>query len=150
MKTTEVIVEILVIGFGPLVSLAICIVVFPPSTAIDIPSSPVPILIATGCVFCYVFGVIVDRVADAALSSYEKRIRSIVLKGYGSQLSDFQDMRSYVYQEIPHVREWAEYGRIRLRVSRGWVVNALLILGSLILMHIQSKDFFIGKSFRTN
>lgn len=127
MKTTEVFVEILIIGFGPVVAAIVGVHSLSAATFVGIFKLHPSIVIVVGSIVCFIFGVVIDRISDSLLSNYEMGLRQSVLRSAGETVS-FQELRSRVYVAVPHIREWAEYGRVRLRVCRGWVVNIVLIV----------------------
>ena len=117
MKTTEVIVEILVIGFGPLLIVVVWGESSSNSASNQLLNMHPSLVIVVGSIFCYVAGIVVDRVADFVFSFYEDKIRTDVLTKFGMRSADFQGMRSYVYNEIPHIMTWAEYGLSLIHIS---------------------------------
>jgi hypothetical protein len=95
------------------------------------------VLIAT-----YLFGMIVDRVGDAVFSRREAIIR--LQEGFGSA-RDYQRARSTIYDDNEPLRDWFSYQRSRFRISRGWIVNSLLLAAVLPLIQANSdSDCTIG------
>ena len=130
MKSTNLFVELLVIGFGAIGWILLIILsVFGYEWLLKINlknissiSSFVPILAVT-----YVLGIIVDRVADQlALRStikinnknYDKKTRPIPF---------YEDRRLVLSTDSP-IAGLLQYGRSRARICRGWAFNSIIIL----------------------
>ena len=129
MKTTAVVVELALIGFAAVFS--VFSLLYPhdsPIIPILLGLSPV-LLVSTVVIFSYVLGIILDRIADAVLNGLEDELR---LK-CASSLEDFRDMRSAVFRDSEHVKEWLVYSRQRVRVSRGWAIVSPLLAFSVFL-----------------
>lgn len=129
MKTTEIIVELVVIGLGPLAMvLAFAVSADIPIVEIGPPNAVYSLLMALS--FCYVLGIIFDRVADSIFSNAEDKVRRSMF----SSVEEFQIARSLVNKNSEHIAGWGEYGRIRLRVARGWALNSALMACALPAM----------------
>ncbi len=134
MTTTHLFVELLVIGFGALAWILVCTATFfdfdLSSTNAYLPSlgALLPLL----CI-AYVLGILVDRVADWIFDRlWDKNQRRSI---YGHDAKDkiqyFNDRRTLIV-EGPELWQLVEYGRSRLRICRGWTLNALALTTSLI------------------
>lgn len=131
MSTTSLFVELLVIGSGVFVWLILLLfaaygVDVLPLTQTVVLVSAVPVLS-----LIYVLGIVWDRVADALFSR---------LWADGLRHSQFNDIGEYynarrlILTQSSQLSELLEYGRSRLRICRGWTLNAPLIGISLNLL----------------
>lgn len=130
MNTTNVFVELLVIGLGPLTALILLVLIaLDPGTMrlADVMATSsslaliVPMLAAT-----YILGIIVDRVADELFGSFgSKRIRH----RYFEDDDEYHDARRTIIYHSELMYRLRQYGRSRMRICRGWAVNAVLLVG---------------------
>lgn len=128
MNTTDLFVEILVIGVGAFTWLAMLMLsAFGYSDVLPSQIFSIPALLPV-IALVYVLGILTDRIADIL---FEKLfINSIRKKYYANTKQHFEDRRTIlVYSE--RLSELLEYGRSKLRIVRGWALNFLLILVSL-------------------
>ncbi len=128
MNTTNVFVELLVIGLGALVAglLVLGVAMEPgvlhPGALVEAGTSLavfVPLLAAA-----YVLGILVDRLADRVFAGWASRIRH---RHFESDDAYHDARRTIVYYSEPMYRI-RQYGRSRMRICRGWAVNAVLLL----------------------
>jgi len=132
MDSKEIIVELIVIGFGFMVFtilMGLHINKQAIELLLDLPSALSLFFIS---ITCYVSGVIIDRMADRLFSFPEDYVR----KNSMTNDVDFKDARSEVFSISPHVKEWIEYGRIRIRVVRGWSLNLIAIILLIVWDHL--------------
>lgn len=130
MSTTDLFVEIIVIGVGAtiwivLLALSIFGYSWVPSGQVFSLASLLPILAIT-----YVLGIVTDRVADTL---FDKLWKPSLAQQFYQQDGDDYDDRRYIYLRSEQLAHLLEYGRSRLRICRGWTLNSLLILGSFNL-----------------
>ena len=127
MNTTSVFVELIVIGTGPavcmaLIGLRIFDISWDKALYGNNLSLPVLFLFLS---LVYVFGIVTDRIADFIFDKWWKeKLRKKVYKKYGA---DFDDRRT-IYIHSGRLGDLLEYGRSRIRISRGWVLNSVLIV----------------------
>jgi hypothetical protein len=90
----------------------------------------------------YIFGIIMDRLSDELFDWLfplrEKHFNSI---------DEHRIALSTVYVKAPNLIKLYEYGRMRTRIFRNWVVNGLLILLSL-LVFCWTSDFIESQTNR--
>jgi hypothetical protein len=124
MGTTELFVELIVIGIGA----AIWIVLgtfslfgftWVPKEILSVPTL-IPFLSLV-----YIVGIVTDRIADVL---FEAIWAPKLLKKYYSSSIAPRDDRRLIYSTNPFLANLMEYGRSRLRICRGWAFNAVLIL----------------------
>jgi hypothetical protein len=143
MKTTELFVELVVVGFGallwiPLTLLSIFGYSWIPSGVWDISLTQalaiiaiVPVLVIT-----YVFGILIDRLGDLVFDPFDAKIR----QEYFTE-PEHQRARTIIYVQSESLSTWFHYVRSRLRICRGWALNSLfcaLSLNALIWSRVPS------------
>lgn len=146
MKTTEVVVELVVVGSGFLAVIGVVIAEYykwtPPT---EVLTNPVFLGLSL-FVSSYVMGILVDRVADALFSPVEDYWR----KNQFGSVKKYQQSRISSYESSEVLRDWGQYSRVRARVCRGWCVNtALFLLVLFFILKIRSFDiyFLAGATF---
>lgn len=133
MTTTSLFVELVIIGIGAFlwVFLILSGVIgyswipfekIAPLRELIVLAALLPVLSIT-----YVFGIVVDRIADSAFSVWDKKLRD----KYFIESTDYQQARTIIYDQSQSLRDWFQYGRSRLRVCRGWAINAVLCVFGL-------------------
>lgn len=143
MNTTNLFIEILIIGLGSFIALLIFIYAFYPVPYAEIKGFVNDIgnsvLIAIPF-FIYFLGILFDRIADSLMQRTEKKIR---IKFYNSvdhpemaNDAELRELKSRVYYKSATMTNLLEYGRSRLRICRGWIVNSFLIALGLLLFGI--------------
>ncbi len=126
MATTQLFVELLVIGFGALAALVILGAAFfgyepayfffgALSTKTALPAIAV----------AYLLGIVTDRAADRLFERPDRRYRK---EFFGDDKARYFDARRTLIVHAPALWEHLEYGRSRLRICRGWALNAVLLL----------------------
>lgn len=131
MTTTELFVEILIIGFGALIWLFLFLVSIVGHSWLT-QASTLSSWFSLGLTLAvtYVFGIIIDRLADFLFGKWDKKLRFTVFQdGPGV----YQEARTVIYGTSESLRNWFQYGRSRLRICRGWSINCLLCIISLNL-----------------
>ena len=138
MNTTNVFAELLVIGLGPFTALILIVMIaLDPSgvSSADVfgfassLAMIVPALAAT-----YVLGIIVDRIADEIFGLRSKRIRH----AYFENDDDYHNARRTIIFHSEPMYRLRQYGRSRMRICRGWAINAVLLL-------VPANIFVIGQ-----
>ena len=128
MNTTNVFVELLVIGLGPLVLIVLLFMLaLGPEVTSNVQglvaASPlaalVPLLAAT-----YVLGIVADRLADRFFGGgLSRRIRD----RYFESDDEYHRARRTIIVHADVMFQLRQYGRSRLRIARGWAFNLLLL-----------------------
>lgn len=136
VTTTNLFVELVVIGVGAAcwLCLLICGVFGVDVVAADV-LQPYPVLVALLAVV-YLLGIISDRIADFVFDKlFSSRLREI----HFNDKRDYQDSRRLVFNRSGRLADMHDYGRTRIRICRGWALNALIIAISLnVFLHNQS------------
>ncbi len=132
MSTTNLFVELLVIGVG-----AACWVLLALLGVLELADIPAawlrsyPLLLVS-LAFLYVFGIITDRLADWTFDRlFSGRIRARFFESKRA----YQDARRLVLSSSSRLADLHEYGRTRIRIARGWAVNAAI---SALVLSLQS------------
>ena len=140
MATTHLFVELLVIGIGALLALFLVLAGF-----LGWSPSMLPGLLALETLFpalaiVYVLGILVDRLADVLVDRKDKAQRREVFKREdGSFVEDdyFKARRTLVLDGENLWRD-LEYVRSRSRICRGWVLDSILLILSLLVYQMTS------------
>ena len=130
MTTTHLFVELLVIGFGAiawLVLLGAAVFGYDLDHRFLTWKTLVPLLSVV-----YVLGIIVDRVADWVLDRLDRRHLDKYFKD--NRDAYFVGRRTLVVFG-PELWAHLEYGRSRLRICRGWALNAIMFLIAVNAYH---------------
>ncbi|MBD2465132.1 hypothetical protein H6G89_29425 [Oscillatoria sp. FACHB-1407] len=130
MSTTELFVELIIIGMGSAIWIFLLIGSIFGLSWIDsnqLLSLPalIPFLALT-----YVVGIVFDRIADTL---FERIWAEKLFNQYYKNKTDFYDDRRIIYIHEGRLANLLEYGRSRLRICRGWTLNLILILLTLNL-----------------
>jgi hypothetical protein len=140
--TTNLFVELLVIGVG-----ASCWIGLLVLTAFGIELTQIellktyPVLMSLLAVV-YLLGIVSDRIAD---SFFDKLFSRPLRAKYFDQKRDYQDARRVVFNRSDRLADMHEYGRTRIRVCRGWSLNAALIaicLNVFLRTHCYDEPWF--------
>lgn len=124
MATTQLFVELLMIGIGAAIWLTFLLAVI-----LRLPwGSPLPDLTAVHLTalsgVAYVVGIVVDRLAWSAFRFAENRHRDQV---FGmDQDPSAEDKEKFVLVSSSSLREQIVYNRSRLRICRSWILNFAL------------------------
>lgn len=140
MKTTSLFVELIVIGIGAALGMGLLLVsIFDPHLTIAhwIKESDNLLLTALGIAIVYPIGIIVDRLADRLMKRPSRLIRQKVFTGEREEvLAGIVD----IYTNNSPLVDMIEYGRSRMRICRGWLINIpLLLLGGVIFLIADHK-----------
>ena len=128
MTTTNLFVELLVIGVGAACWVALTIMgVFGVEWInIDLAQNYSVAVVALALV--YLLGIITDRLADFV---FDKLFSAPLRARYFDEKREYQDARRLIFSSSNRLADMHEYGRTRIRICRGWAVNAYLIAISL-------------------
>lgn len=131
MSTTNLFVELVVIGVGVLAWVVLGLLsVFGyswvPSDNQLLLGSAVPIL-----AIVYVFGIVWDRFADFV---FDRLWVDDLRSPFFADRAAYYDARRTILTRSPPLSELLEYGRSRLRICRGWSLNAIFIAVALNLL----------------
>ena len=127
MSTTSLFVELIVIGVGA--GIWIVLAVFslfgiPGLSQVSFSRELWLTVLVPMLSIVYVLGIVIDRVADRILAPWSWAMQRQV---FGAT-EDYYRARTTVYLRSETLTDLYEYGRSRLRICRGWILNAVLIL----------------------
>ena len=130
MSTTNLFVELVVIGVGALAWVVLLVLsVFGwnwvPTEKVFSTVALIPLLS-----LIYVLGIVSDRIAD---SIFEKWWNDNLRKERFPDINDYHAARRQILTRSERLSELLEYGRSRLRICRGWALNSVLIAVALNL-----------------
>lgn len=130
MSTTDLFVELIIIGMGSAIWIFFLITSIFGLSWIDSSkflslTTLIPFLSLT-----YVVGIVFDRIADTL---FEWIWAKKLFRKYYENKDNFHDDRRIVYVHEGRLANLLEYGRSRLRICRGWALNSILILLTLNL-----------------
>ncbi len=131
MGTTNLVVELMVIGVGAVAATILVVLTFfgtdwIPVEALLAFQSVVPMLAIT-----YVLGILTDRLADTIFQkAFERESDEVVEERDAARMT--------ILVKSPGLAEEMRYGRSRMRVVRGWTVNGVLLgLSGTIFIAVQ-------------
>jgi hypothetical protein len=125
MATTQIFVELLIIGLGASIWLALfgaAALRYPLDRGFPQLQSSVLIML-TGVV--YVVGIVIDRVARLAFGGLERRHRERILPA--PPFPAVEAIERLIMIRAAPLAEQIQYNRSRLRICRAWTLNFLLI-----------------------
>ena len=139
MNTTNLFVELIVIGIGAATWIALFVFSFFGIgwvTSLETLFSFTVLIPALSVV--YVLGIITDRIADFC---FEKMRGNTLRSKWFQNINDYYRSRRLVYTGSERLGDLLEYGRSRMRICRGWALNAVLILVSFnLFMSVQTPQ----------
>ena len=141
MGTTELFVELIVIGIGAVIwivlgTFSIFGYTWIPNDELFSVSTLIPFLSLV-----YIVGIVTDRIADVL---FEAIWVPKLQKKYYSSSALARDDRRLIYSSNEFLANLIEYGRSRLRICRGWAFNGVLIMLSanfFIATQVSGRDF---------
>ena len=144
MGTTELFVELIVIGIGGAAWIVLAVLSafgyrwIPLEQALSLP------VLVPALSLVYLVGIITDRLADVLFEAIW--VPGLRRKHYDSNHSA-RDDRRLIYTHNEYLASLIEYGRSRLRICRGWAFNATLCLvAANVFLALQ----FPASAFRTS
>jgi hypothetical protein len=147
MNTTNLFVELIVIGVGA--SIWVCLLILSVFGYGWVPFDKVfslPLLIPALSIV-YLLGIVTDRIADAIFEAWwGQRYRKAV---YKNSLKQFFEDRRTVFSKSEQIARLYEYSRSRMRICRSWAVNAILIaltLNLFLWIRMRGNAFFLTLS----
>ncbi len=126
MTTTNLLVELVVIGTGAAFWVMFAVlsvfgyrwIVF--DRFVDLLSAP---MLIPALSVVYILGIVVDRLADGLFHRWDEAVRRSVFE----TPQEYQKAKAQLYIKSDALTELFEYSRSRIRVCRGWTINAVLI-----------------------
>lgn len=135
MTTTNLFVELIVIGVGATCWVAMLVLGIVGVGWLDPAWVQGYAVLAVLLAVTYLLGIISDRVADYL---FDKLFSGPLRARYFRGRREYQDARRLIFSTSDRLADMHDYGRTRIRICRGWAVNAVLIAASLpFLLHCQ-------------
>jgi hypothetical protein len=130
MSTTNLFVELIVIGVGALIWIALLVFslfgwAWVPTDKLFSTVAIIPLLS-----LIYVLGIVSDRIADTL---FENWWNNNLRKERFAEIKSYHAARRQILTGSDRLSDLLEYGRSRLRICRGWALNAVLIAVALNL-----------------
>ncbi|MFD4998599.1 hypothetical protein [Streptomyces buecherae] len=130
---TGMFIEVLVVGIGALTAAVLLFIalVGPTVTAKLAPVANSSAAAGVGLAAAYALGILIDRVADTALTSQRRRLRT---RFFPSNTAYAQARLRLA--DFPALTARADYSRSRMRICRGWALNtlALTLAADLVML----------------
>jgi hypothetical protein len=118
---TVALIELLVVGIGALMWTTLALLAITGYRDVAaVADASLALLFAIA--LAYVLGTVVDRVADALFQSRADRLRERFL----GDDQTYQRLRTQAHG-LPLLGQMIEYNRSRLRICRGWALNAVIL-----------------------
>ena len=120
MSTTNLFVELLVIGVGAVCWVGMLIMgIFGVEWFEAELLQSYPILVVLLAIV-YLLGIISDRLADYV---FDKLFSGALRTRYFHEKREYQDARRLIFSSSNRLADMHEYGRTRIRICRGWAVK---------------------------
>lgn len=130
MTTTQLFAELLIIGIGATIWLALLLAaIFGYRFDIGIPKIDTSFLVVLGGL-AYVLGIAVDRLARAIFSLVEKVLSK-------DRLPDPEVIERHILISSEALARQIQYNRSRLRICRAWALNLLLTLPAFVAWNLR-------------
>ena len=137
MSTTQLFAELLVIGIGALIWIAILIAGVSQLSFQNISTNANIFTLAPIVGVAYVLGIIVDRISYGLFRKLEERTRNKIIEPNTSPSAD--DRERYILTNSEELSIQITYNRSRLRVCRSWIINFSLIAAASAIWGDASK-----------
>jgi hypothetical protein len=142
MNTTNLFIEILIIGYMglPWLFMTLAIMFGLPNfqVLLDIINKAEFVIAIALTSFAYFLGILVDRIADSVLETWDNRVREKLIQGKEPSILS---MQAVLFLKSPESVERFGYQQNRLRVVRAGIVNVgLFLLSSLIFIFTRIQD----------
>ena len=120
MNTTNIFVELVVVGFHTLIWIGVLILAFVPGYRnLDLEKVLTVNLALPILAMAYILGILVDRITDSLFFAHDLKMRQIEHKQ--ADLPSFLSMRYYILYKSNDIYAQLEYSRSRLRIARASV-----------------------------
>ncbi|MEQ8230633.1 MAG: hypothetical protein RLW61_06010 [Gammaproteobacteria bacterium] len=135
MNTTALFVELLVIGFGVGFWLILLVIAAFGFDGFDASGSTLIFTALPSLATLYVLGIVWDRIADAL---FQRFWGDALRAAYFEDIADYYHARRIIFTNSEGLSNVLEYGRSRLRICRGWCLNAPLIgMGAELALYVR-------------
>jgi hypothetical protein len=140
MNTTNIFVELVVVGFHTLIWIALIILALIGYKDVNVEKLLSVNLALPILAMAYILGILVDRVADFIFIKQDAKMRPV---DEDTNLpKSFLKMRYYILNKSSDIYAQLEYTRSRLRIARASVFNfALTTIAALLFIWFQADKF---------
>ena len=139
MTTTQLFVELLIIGFGVVIWVGVLVAALFGYNFKTFMSNINVAILTPLLAFSYVIGIVLDRIAHRLFRNIEEKNR---LKIFGRDSAPSpEDKERYVILKGDKFRSQITYNRSRLRICRSWSINFLFISMALLLWQLRNGYF---------
>lgn len=145
VNTTNLFVELMVIGIGAVTALLLGVMAFVTldsqrMSALAVENIAAILILAPLLALTYVLGIVIDRCADGLFKlfwtdSYRERY-------FAHDIDTYHRARRAVMAGPDKLASMLEYARSRMRICRGWTVNSLFLLLAWNLFAPRQLDSF--------
>ncbi|MCT6700517.1 hypothetical protein [Rheinheimera sp. 4Y26] len=133
MSTTDLFVELIVVGCGAFAALLLLLLaVFGVDSSLLQQLLGMPVLALPALVLIYLLGILTDRFADRLFNKYWVAAKQ--QQQYPGGQASFHKDKTLVLAKSERFAALYEYSRSRQRICRGWALNALLLLSCAELL----------------
>jgi hypothetical protein len=140
MNTTNIFVELVVVGFHTLIWIGLIVLALVGYRNLDVEKLLTVNLALPILAMAYILGILIDRVSDSVFLPQDLKMRPIDKQ---ADLPSFLTMRYYILHKSSDIYAQLEYTRSRLRIARASVFNfALTTIASLLFVWFQLGQFF--------
>ncbi|MGA2401648.1 MAG: hypothetical protein ABSG91_08060 [Syntrophobacteraceae bacterium] len=130
MTTTQLFVELLIIGIGAGIWFALLLAaIFGYRFDIGIPKIDTSLLVVLGSM-AYVLGIAIDRLARMLFRFAEKVLAK-------DRLPNPEEIERHIFVSSEALTRQIQYNRSRLRICRAWAFNLLLALPVLVVWNLR-------------
>ena len=130
MNTTNIFVELVVIGFHALIGVVIIVTGVVGYQNIGVENILTINLAVPALVLAYILGILVDRISDSMFIAQDYKMRPT---RQDENLPSFLTMRFYILHKSKDIYTQLEYIRSRLRIVRASVFNFILTTIALLI-----------------
>lgn len=128
MNTTALFVEFIIIGSGAMSWLGLLFLSLFGYAWIHWDKVTSVVALIPFITLVYSLGIVIDRLSDQLFSKWDKKIR---LNTFPNN-SEYNTARTYTYTyATDKIVNLFEYGRSRIRISRSWFINNLMLIFSI-------------------
>lgn len=140
MNTTNVFIELVVIGFHALIGIALIVLALVGYQNLDVEKLLTINLAFPVLAIAYILGILVDRMADRVFIAQDYKMRPADSE---ADLPSFLTMRYYILHKSSNIYAQLEYIRSRLRIARAAVFNFILAtIAALLFVLLQFEKAF--------
>ena len=135
MKTTNLFIELLVIGVGAVLCIMSMLYIIYGEALMNINIENTAFLIFPATAVTYVLGIIFDRLFDILTEHFDKKIR---IKFFDQQ--GYDETRILLYDKSDAVKQVFDYTKSRIRIMRSWMFYWFVFAFCASVMYFKEFD----------